>query len=333
MGKTALVVSGGGAKGAFAVGVVKYITENRPDIKFDTLCGTSTGSLMMPLVALGEMALLEEMYTTKTTADIIITGNIVNRFVRANSLYDASPLARQITNVYTDERFKKLAALKKELFLTAVCLQTGRITYFSTTGMPMLNTGYDLIKINDGQTLREAVLASSCQPVFMPPIEITALPEKPRQFVDGGLREYAPIQLAIDNGCTDIYAILLTPEQPATSDQRFTSTFNILEQTIGWFTNDVAVNDVQVPLLYNRALAYIDAVKEKMKAGGVSQKDIDAYFDIPGENPFLGKQELTIHIIRPDEPLGGGVGGLEFNPEEMKGMLAKGMEVAERFFS
>lgn len=333
MAKTALVVSGGGSKGAFAVGVIKYLTENRPDIKFDTFCGTSTGSLMLPLVALGEMSLLEELYTTKTTEDIILTGNIVNRFTRANSLYDASPLARQITVTYTDERFKKLAALKKELFFTTVCLQTGRITYFSTSGMPMLNTAYDVVKINDGQTLREAVLASSCQPVFMPPIEIAALTEKPRQFVDGGLREYAPIQLAIDNGATEIYAILLTPETPETSQQRFTSTFDILEQTIGWFTNDVAVNDVQIPLLYNRALQYIDAVKKKMKDAGVPQKEIDAYFDVPGSNPFLGKQELTIHLIRPDAPLGGGMGGLVFDPAEMKGMLAKGMKVAEQLFS
>jgi predicted acylesterase/phospholipase RssA len=333
MAKTALVISGGGSKGAFAVGVIKYLAENRPDIQFNTLCGTSTGSLIAPLVALGEIDLLETIYTTQTTADVVITGNILNRFARANSLYDASPLARQITTYYTDERFKQLAASKKEVFLTTVCLQTGRITYFSNTGMPMLNTAYDVIKMKDGQTLREAVLASSCQPVFMPPIEVGAVTEKPRQFVDGGLREYAPIQLAIDNGATEIFAVLLTPEAPETSNQRFTGTFDILQETIGWFTNDVAVNDVQIPQLYNRALQYIDAAKQKMLDSGVKQADVDKYFDIPGANPFLGKQELTIHIIRPDAPLGGGPGGLVFDPAEMKGMLAKGMAIAERLFS
>lgn len=80
MGKTALVVSGGGSKGAFAVGVIKYITENRPDIQFDTLCGTSTGALMIPLVALGQMSQLEKLYTTNKTENIILTGNIANRF-------------------------------------------------------------------------------------------------------------------------------------------------------------------------------------------------------------------------------------------------------------
>ncbi len=333
MAKTALVVSGGGSKGAFAVGVIKYLTENRPDIQFDTLCGTSTGSLIVPLVALGETNLLETLYTTQTTADVVLTGNILNRFLRANSLYDATPLARQITGIITEERFERLAALRKELFLTGVCLQTGRITYFSTSGMPMLNNSYDVVKLTTAQAMREAVLASACQPVFMPPIEVSAVTEKPRQFVDGGLREYAPIQLAIDNGATEIYAILLTPEIPPISTQRFSSAFDILEQTIDWFTTDVAVNDVQVPLLYNRALEYLAAVKQKMRDAGIPTADIDKYFDIPGANPFLGKQSLTIHLIRPDAPLGGGPGGLEFDPTEMKGMLAKGMEVAERLFS
>ncbi|KAA2240512.1 patatin-like phospholipase family protein [Chitinophaga agrisoli] len=333
MAKTALVVSGGGSKGAFAVGVIKYLTENRPDIQFDTLCGTSTGSLIVPLVALGETNLLEILYTTQTTADVVLTGNILNRFLRANSLYDATPLARQITNIITEERFERLAALRKELFLTGVCLQTGRITYFSTTGMPMLNNSYDVVKLTTAQAMREAVLASACQPVFMPPIEVSAVTEKPRQFVDGGLREYAPIQLAIDNGATEIYAILLTPETPPISSERFSSAFDILEQTIDWFTTDVAVNDVQIPLLYNRALEYLAAVKQKMQDGGIPAADIDKYFDIPGANPFLGKRSLTIHLIRPDAPLGGGPGGLEFDPTEMKGMLAKGMEVAERLFS
>jgi NTE family protein len=333
MAKTALVVSGGGAKGAFAIGVIKYMTAHHPEIQFDTLCGTSTGSLMVPLVALGEIALLERLYTTTTTENVIVTGNVLNRFARANSLFDAAPLARQITDTYTDARFQALTASKKEVFITAVCLQTGRITYFTTTGMPMLNQDYDVVKIKDAQSLREAILASSCQPVFMPPIEVSAVTEKPRQFVDGGLREYAPIQLAIDNGATDIYAILLSPQTPELSNKRFSSVLEILEQTIGWFTTDVGANDVQTPQVYNRALGYIAAVKQKMKDAGVKQKDIDRYFDIPNANPFLGKQPLNIHIIRPEKSLGGGAAGLEFDPAAMKKMLAAGEQAAEKYFA
>jgi len=333
MGKTALVVSGGGSKGAFAVGVIKYIQANLPAIKFDTFCGTSTGSLIVPLVAMGEMDLLEKLYTTKKTEDIILTGNVINRFINNNSLFNVSPLAQQITDIYTDARFNKLVKSKKEVFITAVCLQTGRITYFTTTGMPAVNTDYDVVKMKDGQTLREAVLASSCQPVFLPPIEVQAVPEKPRQFVDGGLREYAPIQLAIDNGATDIYAILLTPATPPENNISFRHVMEILQQTIDWFTNDVGVNDVQLPLVYNRALEYINAVKDKMKKAGIPQVDIDHYFDIPFANPFMGKVPLNIHIIRPEKPLGGGAGGLEFDPATMQAMVATGEARAAAYFN
>ncbi len=48
----ALVISGGGSKGAFAVGIVKRLLENYPNLKFDMYVGTSTGSLIVPLLAM-----------------------------------------------------------------------------------------------------------------------------------------------------------------------------------------------------------------------------------------------------------------------------------------
>ena len=48
MGKRAIVLSGGGAKGAWGVGVVKALMEQ--DITYDIAIGTSTGSLMAPFI-------------------------------------------------------------------------------------------------------------------------------------------------------------------------------------------------------------------------------------------------------------------------------------------
>jgi NTE family protein len=39
----------------------------------------------------------------------------------------------------------------------------------------------------------------------------------------------------------------------------------------------------------------------------------------------------VLHIIRPQKPLGGGAGGLIFDPDEMKGMLATGEMHAENY--
>ncbi len=33
------------------------------------------------------------------------------------------------------------------------------------------------------------------------------------QYVDGGVREVAPLKIAIDHGATKIYAIVLSPEE------------------------------------------------------------------------------------------------------------------------
>jgi hypothetical protein len=69
-----------------------------------------------------------------------------------------------------------------------------------------------------------------------------------------------------------------------------------------------------------------------MKREGVPAQDIDRYFYVRGrDNPFEDKIPLRIHIIKPASPLGGGAGGLNFDPAEMKGMLAAGELQAQKF--
>ena len=76
--KKALVISGGGSKGAFAVGVYKYLVTTF-DLDFDVLVGTSTGSLIVPLAELGKTEMLEKLYTTQKTENIVIKDNIGSR--------------------------------------------------------------------------------------------------------------------------------------------------------------------------------------------------------------------------------------------------------------
>lgn len=59
----ALVISGGGSKGAFAGGVAQYLIE---ELKRDyELCpGTSTGSLLISHLALNKCEKIKEIYTS-----------------------------------------------------------------------------------------------------------------------------------------------------------------------------------------------------------------------------------------------------------------------------
>ncbi|PSL50170.1 patatin-like phospholipase [Chitinophaga niastensis] len=332
MAKTALVISGGGSRGAFAVGVLKYLYAHRRDIQFDLFCGTSTSAIIAPLAALGEINLLEKLFTSNSTADIVTTANMVQRFTNNNALYNATPLVHKLNSIFTDARFVALEQLKTAVFVTGLCLQTGRTTYFSPTRDTITKKDYDIVKLSDTQSLREAVLASCSMPVFMPPVEMSSLPDQVQQFTNGGGSHYAPIQLAIDHGATNIYTILLTQETPPEDDIQFKNVIDILERHIDNNTNELAATDVKMTLLHNKALTYLDAVKNKMKKAGIAAADIKKYFDIPDADPFKEKKLVELHVIRPDRALDVEMGGMEFTPEVMKEMLAAGEEKAAMLF-
>ena len=60
--KRALVISGGGSKGAFAGGVAQYLMEENK-CNYDLFIGTSTGSLMVSHLAIGKIKELKRIYT------------------------------------------------------------------------------------------------------------------------------------------------------------------------------------------------------------------------------------------------------------------------------
>lgn len=333
--KKALVISGGGSKGAFAVGVYKHLVENF-DLDFDVLVGTSTGALIVPLAALGKTDLLEELYTTQKTENIVIKDNIGNR-LNKDAIFEVTPLWDTINKYYDDAFYEELIESGKEIFLNTTCLQTEELVVFTTVQEPIPSKYYEVRRLENAEHFRRAVLASACQPVFMTPVKVNKqVPGEPfpdHQFVDGGVREYAGVQMAIDNDAKEIFTILLASDQPAEAPE-FKTLFPILERTISIFTTDVSKNDLVIPFLYNEAITYIDAVKKKMKRAGVSNEDIQNWFHIRGrENPFEDKIPLKIHIIKPSKPLGGGAGGLIFDPAEMKGMLAIGERQAKNFIA
>ena len=86
----ALVISGGGSKGAFAIGALLALREHAA-WKFKHFVGTSTGALIVPLALLNEYNLLEQLYTNVTTADILKKYNVLERLLQP-SLFDSRPL-------------------------------------------------------------------------------------------------------------------------------------------------------------------------------------------------------------------------------------------------
>ena len=65
----ALVISGGGSKGAFAGGVAQYLMEGLGK-DYDMFVGTSTGSLLVSHLALNDIGKLYDIFTNVQQHDI-----------------------------------------------------------------------------------------------------------------------------------------------------------------------------------------------------------------------------------------------------------------------
>ena len=71
----ALVISGGGSKGAFAGGIAEYLI-SKCGIRYGLFVGTSTGSLLIPLLAIGEISKI------KKDAEVTILVKSINQTLK-----------------------------------------------------------------------------------------------------------------------------------------------------------------------------------------------------------------------------------------------------------
>jgi len=296
----ALVISGGGSKGAFAVGVLKYLFEIK-NHQYDYIAGTSTGALIAPLAATREIDKLEEIYTTRDTKDILIkrelfdVGRLITKGITLedfDSFFDVTPL-REFVKETLFPRYDTIMSSNITVMFSAVCLQDAEITYFSTKPINN-NSKFEAVLIENKEQMLNAVMASANQPVLMPPVEfIKRLPTK--QYVDGGLREYAPIQGVIANNVDEIDVILHSPALMPFTPGKFNNLIDILKQTINIFSEDVGVNDLDNAIL----LAKENGIKI---------------------NVYRPKQELPIKD------------GLVFNKSVMRDVLNTGYKTAEEVY-
>jgi NTE family protein len=334
MTRTALVISGGGPKGAFAVGAVQVLAER--GIAFDIVCGTSTGALIAPLVVTsrtmpGELALLEQIYTSVETADIVTLRPLVAAFLHGAAVSDALPLRRLIERVITGERWEVIRRAAMQMFVAAVPLQTGRAEYFQAGGPPSSATVAVVNAVRDREELVRAIWASACEPVLTPPVDVRDQAAR-RQYVDGGLCDYFPAGIAIDNGATDIYAVILRPLARETADEDYTDVPKVLMRTLDVLSAEVGDGNVRSTELYTRAVRYLAAVRAAVQHRfRLSDEEVASLFRPTGvDNPFASKKAVRLTIIRPDVPLVPAAATDAFDPTAMAVMLEKGRAQAKK---
>jgi len=313
--KRALVLSGGGAKGAFTAGAVKYLMVEQ-GLSFDLVVGTSTGALIAPLVASQDTANLIHFYENVEQQDILTDRPDLLAFLFSDALNDTKPLKRLIHKFLGDRRrYERLVQSPTEIFVTVVNMQTGEIEYGNQHQDPK-------------PVLLQKILASTSVPVMMPPVKIGKY-----QYVDGGVKDIAPFSKAIDEGATHIVSVVLSPDpvhrEPALRE--FTSIMDILKRTLALLTDEIVDNDLKIAMVYSEAIRYLDHIKVNAKEKlGFPDSQIRKLFT-GLENPFQGKRIVGITSIRPDEELMDS--SLNFDPDKMREMVDKGYKKAKEVVS
>jgi predicted acylesterase/phospholipase RssA len=187
-----LVLSGGGADGAFGAGVLVGWSETGLRPRFDTVTGVSTGALMATLVFLGSEydPVLKDVYTTVSSDDIYKKKGIKGVF--SDSLLDSTPLKDKIEHLITEDLLDQVARehhAGRRLYVATTNLDSGDVVvwdmgFIAASGHP------ERVKIYRQVLLASAAVPGLFKPVYIKPSESS----KARQMhVDGGVK--APVLL------------------------------------------------------------------------------------------------------------------------------------------
>ncbi|MFY7927720.1 MAG: patatin-like phospholipase family protein, partial [Oligoflexus sp.] len=215
--RIALVLSGGGARGAYQAGVVKALGEishecGQPDI-FRIVAGVSAGAINASYIAsrstpflsasrhlaeIWEELTINDVFRTdlrslstiglQWVSDVVTSGALGQN--RANSLLDTAPLFRFITkHVDFDQIIENLREeLIDALAVTATDYSTSENVTFVSSVQPVTPWHRTRRMSETARITLDHVGASAAIPLFFPPVRIGD-----RYFGDGCLRNTAPL--------------------------------------------------------------------------------------------------------------------------------------------
>jgi predicted patatin/cPLA2 family phospholipase len=237
--KRALVISGGGAKGAWGGGFLQYKVESQ-GYDWDMYFGTSTGSLLIPLTSLQEMDRLKEAYTSADSDAIFSVNpftkkgkiNWFNAIIRTikgkSSLGETGKLPKIIKAMFTESDFNLTKKIGKELFPCAT-------DYISKSEKYVCNM------TTDYETYVSFTHASTSVPVATDFVRLGAY-----CLLDGGVVTHVPIQKAINEGADEIDIIILRPEVPPQDSWKPSSWFDVLLRTTDIQENQISLDNVLI---------------------------------------------------------------------------------------
>lgn len=242
----ALVISGGGSKGAFAGGVAQYLMEEE-QYSYEMFIGTSTGSLLISHLALQKIEKIKEIYTSVSQDDIfsncpfvsykkhgietigIHHFNVLKNFYKGSKTFGESfNLLKLIKNSVTEEEFTILQKGSKDIVVTVSNLSLNQVEYKS---------------INDFsyEEFCEWIWISCNYTPFM-----TLAKKDGCEYADGGLGTMVPIEEAIKRGATTIDAIVLQTEITHINRMPSKNVFSLLTNMFAFMLDRIEHQNIRI---------------------------------------------------------------------------------------
>jgi predicted acylesterase/phospholipase RssA len=307
--KRGLVIGGGGARGAWAVGALKYLFLDRSE-KFDFVVGTSTGSLIAPLAALGVNGFetLKNNYL-HTSWDQIFGTRVPSRSEALNgiwalltgkdSVYTTDKFRETILNKHlTEERWQQLQdpAQSAEAWVCTVNIRDGTKCYYCARNMGMTREGF-----------ATAIQASSSIPIVMPKTRLS-YGGNTDWFVDGGVKEIVPLGQVIRLGATEIRVITMGVDQLVKAGE-YPHIPDVALRVAELEEQETTDNDTQACELITLELDWRERLRARLKSA-FNDAQVDAIFiaTTAERDPLMTATgpmvPVTCRVLTPEEPIG-----------------------------
>ncbi|WP_343486194.1 patatin-like phospholipase family protein [Allomuricauda sp. d1] len=242
----ALVISGGGSKGAFAGGVAQFLIEEAKH-HYDLFVGTSTGSLLISHLALGKIDKIKNIYSSvnqdsifdscpflikkRHGSEIIAMNhwNILKNLLKGKKTFGESEnLRRLIGESITKEEFDTLKNGSTDVVVTVSNLSLNRVEYKS-------------IKDYSYEEFLDWIWISSNYTPFMSLVRKDGC-----EYADGGLGSLVPIEEAIKQGATEVDVVVLHTEVSYYNRMPSRNPFELITTMMGFILDRIENQNIRV---------------------------------------------------------------------------------------